>query len=69
MFKLDFAHKPTQWLILCLLALTWGSSFILMKKALVFFTPDTVATYRIALASLVLFPIAIRNLDKIKGHV
>jgi drug/metabolite transporter (DMT)-like permease len=69
MFKLDFAHKPTQWLILCLLALTWGSSFILMKKALVFFTPDTVATYRIALASLVLFPNAIRNLDKVKGHV
>ena len=68
MLKIDFSHKPTQWVILALLALTWGSSFILMKKALVFFDSTEVASFRIAVAALVLLPISLRNLQKIKGH-
>lgn len=66
--KIDFSHKPTQWVILALLALTWGSSFILMKKALVFFSSTEVASFRIAIAAIVLMPISLRNLRKIKSH-
>ena len=66
--KIDFSHKPTQWVVLGLLALTWGSSFILMKRALVFFSSTEVASFRIAIAALVLLPISLRNLSKIKGH-
>jgi len=69
MMNVDFKHKPTQWVILGLLALTWGSSFILMKKALVFFSSTEVASFRIAVAALVLLPISLRNLSKIKGNM
>ncbi len=69
MRQIDFSHKPTQWVVLALLALTWGSSFILMKKGLVFFDSTEVAAFRISLAALVLSPIALRNLGQFKGHV
>ena len=65
MNRIDFSNKPTQWVVLGLLALTWGSSFILMKKGLVHFDSSQVAAYRIALAALVLSPIAFRNLAKL----
>lgn len=69
MMNIDFKHKPTQWVVLGLLALTWGSSFILMKKALIFFSSTEVASFRIAVAALVLLPISLRNMSKIKGNV
>lgn len=61
-----------SWLILLLLALIWGSSFILMKKAM--FTTDgyniysdvQVGSLRMMFASLVLLPFAIRLFRKIK---
>lgn len=68
MAKLDFTHKPTQWLVLALLALTWGSSFILMKKGLIYFSSTEVASFRIGLAALVLAPISLRNLPKMRGN-
>jgi drug/metabolite transporter (DMT)-like permease len=68
MLKLDFSHKPTQWVVLVLLALTWGSSFILMKKGLIYFDSNEVAAFRISMAFLVLLPIALRNLKTLKGN-
>lgn len=46
-------------------SIIWGSSFILIKKGLVVFSPMQVATIRIFFASLFLFPIALKNLKKI----
>ena len=45
--------------MLVLLALVWGSSFILIKKALVVFSPGEVGAFRIVTAALVLLPLGI----------
>ncbi|MBS1637346.1 MAG: EamA family transporter [Bacteroidetes bacterium] len=45
-----------SWVILIVLSLVWGSSFILMKEGLKAFTSDEVAAIRISMASLVLLP-------------
>jgi drug/metabolite transporter (DMT)-like permease len=47
---------------LIFLAFIWGSSFILIKKGLIAYSPVQVGTLRIVFASIVLFPIAIKNL-------
>lgn len=41
------------------LALIWGTSFILMKKGLVVFSPGEVASLRVTVAGLILLPLAI----------
>ncbi len=45
------------WVLLCTLALVWGSSFILMKLSLQIFTSEQVAAGRIALAWLFFLPL------------
>jgi len=45
-----------SWSLLFLLSLIWGSSFILIKKALIAFTPEQVGAGRIALAFLAFLP-------------
>lgn len=55
-----------SWFLLIVLALIWGSSFILMKKGLVAFTPLEIASIRIISASVFLVPTAIRNFRKVK---
>jgi drug/metabolite transporter (DMT)-like permease len=67
--QINFKLSSVQWVTLALLAFTWGSSFILMKKALIFFTPEEVAAYRISVAMLVLMPLALRNLSSFHGNV
>ncbi len=54
------------WSILFLLVLTWGSSFILIKKGLEEFTPVQVGVLRIGIASLALLPVAVRNFKRYK---
>lgn len=53
------------WGILILLALVWGSSFILMKRGLEVFSPIEIGALRIAIAFLVLLPFALRHLKGI----
>lgn len=48
---------PLKWVLLVLLALIWGSSFILMKKGLHAFRPEQVAAIRISIACLATFPL------------
>lgn len=48
--------KTTAWLILIVLSLVWGSSFILMKQGLIAFTSDEVAGLRITIASAFMLP-------------
>jgi drug/metabolite transporter (DMT)-like permease len=48
---------PLQaWILLFVLALVWGSSFILIKRSLVSFSPTQVATGRITFAFLFFLP-------------
>ena len=54
--------------MLLLLALIWGSSFILMKRGLEYFDSFEVAAYRMSIAMIVLLPIALRNLKLLRGR-
>ncbi len=51
-----------QFTILMILAFIWGSSFILMKIGMKSFSSNQAAALRILMASLVLFPIAIKHI-------
>lgn len=56
-----------KWIILTVLALTWGSSFILIKKSLEVFTPYQIGSIRVALSGLIFLGIgfpAIRKMDR-----
>lgn len=66
--NVNFASKSFQWIILLLLALTWGSSFILMKKGLLYFDSTEVAAFRVSMAMVVLLPISLANLKTLKGN-
>lgn len=48
-----------KWLLLILLSIIWGSSFILIKKSLEHFTPYQVGALRVLIAGLILMPVAI----------
>ena len=50
------------WLLLILLSLIWGSSFILMKEGLEGFDPLQLALIRMSVAALCLSPFALRHL-------
>jgi len=54
-----------SWSILIVLALVWGSSYILMKKALIVFEPMELAGLRILISSLFFLPFFIKNFKKI----
>lgn len=55
-----------HWFIFILLSITWGSSFILIKKALIAFDDLQVATLRIAISTLISVPIVIYYRKKIQ---
>jgi drug/metabolite transporter (DMT)-like permease len=63
-------NETKAWLMLIGLSLVWGSSFILMEKSMHpekginAFTPYQVGSLRILIASLVLLPVALKNLSK-----
>ncbi len=56
-----------KWFILTVLAITWGSSFILIKKSLVTFTPFQIGSIRVIISGLLFMPIgckAIKKMDR-----
>lgn len=55
-----------KWVLMAALALVWGSSFILMKRALVDFSPDQVASVRMFASFLFLFPFVISKSSRVK---
>ncbi len=61
-------RKPSasDWFLLLLLAVIWGSSFILMKKGLESFLPSQVAALRIIITALVLIPFALIRRKEVK---
>ena len=53
------------WILLLLLSLVWGSSFILIKKALIVLHPVELACMRISISSLAFLPILLLNFKKV----
>lgn len=55
-------HNDKQkWILLIVLSIIWGSSFILIKKSLDYFNPYQVGALRVLIAGLILLPVAISN--------
>ncbi|AKK72483.1 multidrug DMT transporter permease [Chryseobacterium sp. P1-3] len=50
-----------KWVLLIILSIIWGSSFILIKKSLEHFNPFQVGGLRVLIAGIILMPIAISN--------
>jgi drug/metabolite transporter (DMT)-like permease len=57
-------RKLLHWIIFLALALTWGSSFILMKRGMDSFRSDQVAAIRIFIAFVFLLPLAFKHITK-----
>lgn len=53
-------------ILLAVLSLIWGTSFILMKKGLLALSPIEVAALRITVAGIVVFPIALLKLKEVR---
>jgi len=58
--------KENKWVYLVVLSLTWGSSFILMKKALLGMSPIQIGAFRILIAGFVLVLIGYKRIKEIK---
>src|SRR5690606_8364034 len=61
-------NSRMKWIYLGLLALVWGSSFILIKKGLVGLTALQVGSLRVVFATLFLLIIGLRSLRKVERH-
>ncbi|MBW6478836.1 MAG: DMT family transporter [Bacteroidales bacterium] len=61
-------NKPVfrDWFVLILLMLTWGSSFILIKRGLVSFDYIQLGALRVSISFLALLPFALQRLSKIR---
>lgn len=59
-------NKKLRWIYLIILSLIWGSSFILMKKALIGLTPIQVGALRILITAVFLLLIGFNRLLKIE---
>jgi drug/metabolite transporter (DMT)-like permease len=67
---LETKNSPVAIFLMLILALIWGTSFILMKKGLVVFSPGEVAGLRVTVAGIVLLPLAIMRWKDLKpGHI
>ena len=61
----DLSKKRWQWAAMILLALIWGSSFILMKKGLQAFSYTQVAAIRVFFSFLILIPVFAQRINKV----
>ncbi|MGV6845459.1 MAG: DMT family transporter [Lutibacter sp.] len=59
-------NRNIKWVYLSVLSLIWGSSFILMKKALLGLTPIQVGAFRIIITAIFLLIIGYKRLKTIK---
>jgi len=64
----DLKNRFAQYGMLGFLSLIWGSSFILMKKGLLYFDSTEVAAFRMSVAMFALLPIALRSLPTLRKH-
>lgn len=62
----NMSEQRQKWLYLIVLSLVWGSSFILMKKALVGLTPVQVGALRMLISAAFLMLVGFKSLRKIE---
>jgi len=62
----DANHNARALTLLIVLALIWGTSFILMKRGLVVFSAGELGSIRVAAASLFLVPVALVKLKDLR---
>jgi drug/metabolite transporter (DMT)-like permease len=62
------SNQQVKWLFLMVLALIWGSSFILIKRGLVGLTPIQLGAARISFSALFLLIIGFGSLREIRHH-
>jgi drug/metabolite transporter (DMT)-like permease len=60
--------RTTAFFLLILLALIWGTSFILIKQGLKVFAPDEVGALRVSAAALFLLPAALVRLKELTAQ-
>ena len=58
--------RQNRWFILIVLSLIWGSSFILMKKALIHLNPVQVGALRMVFTAFTLFLVGFKGLKNIR---
>lgn len=58
-------QKTLAWVLLISLSLIWGTSFFMIKKALLVFSPYQLASFRVVLASVILLPLSIYYLKSV----
>jgi drug/metabolite transporter (DMT)-like permease len=58
-------RKIWHWLVLGILSLIWGTSYILMKKGLESYSVFQIASLRIFITFICLLPVALKNIRKI----
>ena len=56
--------EKEKWILLVVLSVIWGSSFILIKKSLEHFNPYEVGALRVLIAGLLLLPVAVLNIKE-----
>jgi len=67
MSTLSSENSLKNWILLVILTLIWGTSFILIKRGLEVFSPGEVGAYRMVAAASLLLPLSlprIKHLDK-----
>ena len=60
------SDQQKKWIYLIILALVWGSSFILMKKALIGLTPVQIGALRMMIAGIFLLSIGFKSIKQIQ---
>lgn len=60
------SYGMIEWMLVLILAVIWGSSFILMKRGLEVYTPSQVAALRMFSACVFLFPVVIGRINEIQ---
>ena len=61
-------QKSLAWILLIILTLIWGTSFILIKRGLNAFDADEVGALRMLSAGVVLLPFAFSKIKNVKGR-
>lgn len=65
MSGIDLSKRGWQWATLLLLSIIWGTSFILMKKGLISYSPTQVAAFRMFFSFIFVLPLSIKNIRAI----
>jgi drug/metabolite transporter (DMT)-like permease len=63
---IDLTKPFWQWAVLIFVAALWGSSFILMKRGLESFSHVQVGAFRMLFAGIILLPLILRKLHRLK---